>query len=545
MEWQRSHRTSSTKLPDGGDVQPLSVQPLFVQEGAVQPPSVQVVTAGGGVRIYALDDEARAAGLYPGKMVSEARALIPNLQVTEADPERDRAALQDLARWCGRYSPWVSQVFCGNLEAETAGLWFDISGCAHLFGGEDGLLYDLVEKLDGFGVEGRAAAAPTAGAAWALARYGCTGRERSAVLANGKIRDRLSGLSVKSLRLSDEILDGLEKLGLVRVGDLYKLPRMTLTRRFGPQLILRLDQALGEVSEPITPEGEVPAYVTRCTFPDPIGKIEDIEAATLTLLEELGEILVADRMGARKLVLHTYRADGGVSSISIGTSRASAEPTHLHKLFLEKTGDIEAGFGIDVMTMTALETDQISLVQVDTNRAAGAEEDIGALIDRIGNRLGLASVVTLKPHESHQPEWAFKTAMPFAGGSFQDIEDAESESWPQGHLPGVPRPIRMLSVPEPVEVDTNPDTGVIEGLRWRRVAYDVRFSEGPERLSEEWWRDVSTITGERALNVRDYYRIETAADNESSHRFWIYAVCPEGREAHQTADAWFIHGVFA
>lgn len=504
------------------------------------PPAVQVITAKGGVRLYAVDAEAEAMRLYPGMMVSEARALIPDLRATEADPKRDEEALQDLARWCGRYSPWVSQDFCGEHGAQTAGLWFDISGCAHLFGGEDALLYDLVEKLDGFGVEGRAAVAPTAGAAWALARLHCNSMHRTCVAIPQTLRETLQGISVKGLRLSDDILDGLEKLGLTRIGDLYKMPRMTLTRRFGPSLILRLDQALGEVSEPISPDGDVPSFVSRRSFPEPIGKIEDIEAATFTLLEDLGKTLSKKGRGARKLVLHTYRADGGVSSITIGTSRASVDAAHLHRLFLEKTGEIDAGFGIDVMTMTALEIDHVSSVQTENGKIAGAKEDLGALIDRIGNRLGLDKVVTLQPHESHQPEWGFKATTPFAAD-----QDHEEECWPQGHMPGVARPIRMLSAPESVAVETDPDTGAIETLRWRRVAYDIQFFEGPERLSEEWWRDVATITGERCLNVRDYYRIETREENDRSHRFWIYAERMEGVEAHELADAWYIHGVFA
>src|SRR5581483_3187128 len=254
-------------------------------------------------RLEALNAHARAAGLRVHMRLADAKALIPDLVTVAAQPEADRKLIEQLAGWCDRYTPWVAVDPLGAALAEPdamqvcsaggfggdAGLLLDVTGCGHLFGdgekGERALMADLVQRLARHDFTCRAAMADTPGAAWALARYA----ETQAALycpPNGQ-RDALAGLPVDGLRLDPPILETFLKLGLRRIGNLYPLPRAPLQRRFGDQPLTRLDQALGKLDEPIEPRRPPPAFRSRMAFAEPIGRPEDIAAATSRLIASL------------------------------------------------------------------------------------------------------------------------------------------------------------------------------------------------------------------------------------------------------------------
>ena len=138
---------------------------------AVDPnrPLVLVAPGKGGPRLVALNRAAEESGLVAGELLSNARSKVRDLQSRAADPAADAAALRRLALWCLRYTPLVAP---WDEENGADGLFLDITGCAHLFGGEAGLLADLAGRLRRFGLRPRLAIADTPGAAWAIARYG-------------------------------------------------------------------------------------------------------------------------------------------------------------------------------------------------------------------------------------------------------------------------------------------------------------------------------------------------------------------------------------
>ena len=132
-------------------------------------PLVTVIAVQGSLRVAAVNRAAQAAAVVPGLTLADARVVLPDLEVRGADPEGDARALTALADWCGRYTPWTA---AEESREGHHGLWLDITGCAHLFGGEDELLDDLVDRLARFGFAARVAVADTPGTAWAVARFG-------------------------------------------------------------------------------------------------------------------------------------------------------------------------------------------------------------------------------------------------------------------------------------------------------------------------------------------------------------------------------------
>jgi protein ImuB len=471
---------------------------------------------------------AEKGGVFPGQALADARALAPDLRVVDHDPVGDARALDHLAGWCGRYTPWVAP---DGLE----GLWLDITGCAHLFGGEEAMIVDLVGRIARLGLAARAAVADTPGAAWAVARFGAVPRlgpgARAAVVPAGAVNEVLAGLPVAGLRLGPAIADGLARLGLKRIGDLYDLPRGPLAARFGDQVARRLDQALGVSCEPISPRHPVPPHRVGLSLPEPVIAAGDIACGCRRLLHGLCERLQREQRGMRCLEVTLYRVDGTVARARLGTARPVRDTEHLMRLLAHHLGRFDPGFGVEAMALAAPLTEELAPEEIELALAGpdlrsrespapdprGGEE-LAVLIDRLGNRPGTAEVVRLAPHESHVPERAMRIVpvLGRAGG---------------GHWrAGPPRPLRLFPRPHPVEVVAPvPDDPPLQ-FRWRRTDHRVRTAEGPERIAAEWWREDGP--------VRDYYRVE----DTGGQRFWLYR---EGLYAPDRSPRWFLHGLFA
>ena len=488
----------------------------------------------GALRLDAVCARAREAGLVPGMMLADARAMVPTLQVQAAAPEADGRLLTDLTAWCERYTPSVA-IDRSHEHAAGGALWLDVTGCAHLFGDEAALRADLLARLRRQGLAAAAAIADAPGAAWAVAHYGDDApAPMPPIVPPGGARVALAPLPVAALRLDPDTVRMLQRLGLERVESLYPLPRRTLVARFGDALTTRLDQALGLIAEPISPRPPRPAHRAQLSFAEPIAHAEALAPVTRRLLVELCSALAAASLGVRRLTLAFYRVDNSTAAVAVGTSRPCRDARQLERLFAEKLERIDLGFGIERAILEA-ETVEPLLPEPLAWRAMGAGDldqarDLAPLVDRLSNRLGRDAVSQLVPHASHIPEQAQRrvpalssgTAVPFRERGFHDEAPA--------------RPLRLLARPEPIEaVAPVPDEPPVL-FRWRRVLHKVAKVRGPERLAPEWWRAPEV---DPAAATRDYFAVE---DTEGG-RFWLF------REGLYLADAtamprWFLHGLF-
>ncbi|MCG8510352.1 MAG: DNA polymerase Y family protein [Rhodospirillales bacterium] len=499
-------------------------------------PALATVTAAhGGMRIAAASPAAQAGGVMPGLPLADARALLPGLRTVEADPQMDLRALDSLAGWCGRYTPWVSV----DTDAGGAGagaVWLDITGCARLFGGEEALLKDLVVRLRRLGFTARAAIADTPGTAWAVARFGGFGDSNISVVPPRRLRRILAPLPVAGLRLDGATIEGLSRVGLRRIGDLLDQPRAPLAARFGEAVMKRLDQALGKRGETLSPRMPVPLLMVRRAFAEPISRVEDIVGTIRHLLDDLCRQLGKSQQGARRLALALYRTDGTHTAVHIGTSRAVRDANHLERLFREKIEKIDPGFGIEVMVLSVPAADVLEAVQTGLEPDQVCRtEGLARLVDRVGNRLGANRISRFAAQASHIPEKASREIPALVPTPLISSEALESGEF----RPARPRPIHLLPWPEPIEVIAPvPDHPPVM-FRWRRRQHRVMRSDGPERIGPEWWlREQSLDPASNDAATRDYYRVEDA----EGQRFWLYR---EGLYLSGLSPRWYMHGMFA
>ncbi|WP_354000995.1 Y-family DNA polymerase [Pseudotabrizicola formosa] len=466
----------------------------------IEGPFALTLRSGNSDHLHCLNAAADQRGLHRGMPLADARAICPDLSTRPADLAREGAALASLRRWASRYAPMVA-------SDGTDGLIADITGVAHLFGGEGDLRADLHARLARAGLQASSAIAGTRGGAHALARHG------GGIIADGALAQGLGGLPVSALRIDHDTAEALARVGLARIADLAHLPRAPLARRFGAGLVLRLDQALGVQAEPVAAEPDMPHFGVRMTLPDPIGLQSDVMAGLSRLLDRLCAKLALHRMGARRVRLELRRVDRGTVQVEIGLARPMRDPARIAALFAKGVDEIDAGFGIDALRLTAPVTEPLAPEQIGGGPDARQQDALADFLSSTGNRIGFDRVLRLLPAESLIPERSFLLA-----------PAAYSAPEPGSLRHGPARPA-LIFPPEPVEAASgSPPTS----FRWRRMRFTTLRAQGPERIAPEWWFDDPAWRS----GMRDYWRVET----REGPRLWLFHT-PQSPE-------WRIQGEF-
>jgi protein ImuB len=446
--------------------------------------------------------------------VAQAQAMVPGLVIAPADPDDDARALADLAAWCLRYAPLTA-------PDPPDGVWIDATGVTHLFAGEAALLDNIVEHLARGGITTRAAIADTPGAAWAVARHGET--PTTVVPVHGAVV-ALRPLPLRALRLPEDILDGLGRVGFERIEQLLAAPRGPVTLRFGPMVMRRFDQALGRGVEPIEAVPPSEAITCRLAFPEPLLTREALAEMIRKLTTKACVALERRGQGARRLLLIFERVDRTQQSVCVGTARPNRHPAHLTKLLDEQLEHVDPGFGVEAMRLSMPVVEPLGLSQTKARIIADETDaaDLSVLVDRLANRLGTGRLYRAAPVESNVPERSVRR--------IAALSPPSAIGWPRA----LPRPARLLKHPQPVQaLAMLPDHPPAQFV-WRRRRYRIRRADGPERIAGEWWkRDCERCA------TRDYWQVE----DEQGRRFWLYrsgdAVDPA------TGDLrWFLHGFF-
>ncbi|WP_245825111.1 Y-family DNA polymerase, partial [Sphingomonas azotifigens] len=502
-------------------------------EGGVERSRILSRRTGSRSEVAAACPAALTAGIRIGMALTQARALVPALRIDPADPDGDRADLERLAHSLARrWSPSVT------LAGDDL-LFLDLTGVAHLHGGEARMLRRLHALLTRLGFAARIAVADTPGAAWAFARF----RPETLLLCPaGEHTAWLAPLPVEALRLESDALDLLHRLGIDSIGELAALPRAPLVRRFGTTIAARLDQALGRIPEPVTPVTPPEPIAVTQRFAEPIATPEAIAHWLGDLVHRLAEALAEAGQGARRIGLVADRVDGVPQRIGIGLARASRDPAHLLRLLARRIDQIEPGYGLDAMTLHLLRSEPLGSLPVDERLDAETVPDLAPLIDTLATRIGMARLWRMRPVESDVPERSAaalppldppeREAPPMKADDVRQLDrNAPLSPW----HPDWPRPIRLLRRPERLDfvVAELPDQPP-RRFTWRGERHEVVHADGPERIHGEWWKRAAETHA-----TRDYFRVE----DERGRRYWLFRQGDGERQV--TGDlSWYLHGLF-
>jgi len=484
---------------------------------AALPAEVPLVTRGHDGRrmvIAAACKAARGLSLHAGMPLAHAQAMVPDLTIVDATPATDAQALEQLAAWC----MWLSPMTAAD---PPDGVWIDVTGCAHLHGGERPMLSLLSETLAKLGLTGRIAIADTPGAAHAVARFG---KQAVTLIEPGGQAEVLTSLPIDALRVDVAIADGLRRLGLDRIEQLANTPRGPLAKRFGKQVMIRLDQAFGHLREPIQPVLPPETIAIRRSFVEPLSTPEAFVTVILVLVSEACAALERRGEGARRLDLVFERIDATVQVIRIGIAKPVRDVRHLARLLDERIENVDPGMGVEAMRLVLPLVEPLAYAQYRGGLTPGdqGEANMSELIDRLVNRFGPDKIYRLQAVESEVPERS------------QRVISVDARS-PQG-MPSSPwpRPARLLGRPEPIETLAMMPDHPPKAFTWRRIRHHVIHADGPERITGEWWRRSTELVA-----VRDYWTVE----NEAGRRFWLFRQ-GDGVKPGTGQLSWFLHGFY-
>ena len=489
----------------------------WAKSASFAPDAPVVLTLEGphGPIVHAVTKAAAERGARVGARLTDARALDPALTAIPGDPAADGALVERLAQWAGRWSPLVEVDGDPSRVPGTGGLRLDVTGVAHLFGGEPGLVRDIRHRFAKTGLTSRVAVAPTAAAAWALSRH-------APCICGPEVAARVAPLHVSALQLDPGIVRTLERLGLKTVAALIGVPRLALARRFrgAEDVVEALDRALGRKPEPLTAIGTDPPPRALLKLEEPATHPEAASQALERLIPAFVRELEDRRLGARRLSLTGDRVDGSVAVASVATAIPSREPRHLQRLLADKAATLNPEFGFDAFALSAEWTEDLGAAQESLVEEPSGTRELARLVDRLTVKLGPRAVQRPQAVESYLPERA--------SGWISALAKTEPVA-----LPSAQRPQRLLDRPEAIDVIYATPEGMPRRFMWRRAIHDIARVEGPERIAPEWWRQPSSA------RLRDYYRVEDA----DGRRYWIYreGLIGDGRGG---LPAWFIHGLF-
>jgi protein ImuB len=487
--------------------------------GPDEPPLVVVETVRNALRLADCDQHAVKLGLTRGLTLADARARIPGLVVADAEPEADHALRDALAAYCERFTPLV------GLDPPH-GLMLDITGCAHLFGGEAGLTEGIARRMRDAGLSLRQAIAGTPEAARAVSRFGAGG-----IVAPGSDEEATRPLLIAALGIPAETVIALSRAGLKTLGDLAERPSVALSARFGEAIATRLRRTLGREDARITPLRPPPDCVVERHFAEPLLDAGSIEAVVTRLTGEAARLLAARAEGGRVFEIGFFRSDGAVRRLTVETGRPSRDARAVLRLYRERidtlADPLDPGFGFDAIRLAVPVCEPLNEAQASLDGRAVEDEAVADLVDRLVARFGRDRVLRFVALDSHDPRREAK-AVPVSAAPREAI------SWPAPEPDAPPaRPIQLFEPPQPIETLAQVPDGPPLRFRWRRVLHEIARAEGPERIAPEWWRDGPTAP------TRDYYRVEDA----QGRRFWLFrnGLYVQGAEPPR----WFLHGLFA
>lgn len=461
-------------------------------------------------RVLALSPAARAAGVQPGMRRASVLMLLPEARLLERSPAREAEALNAVALAMLQYTPQVAQ-------DDEATLLMDIGASLRLFGGICALCSRVRASLRTLGFTASVSCAPTARAAWLLARRGGKGGRTVKMDSLGR---RLDRLPVALLPPARSYLAWFEGIGCERLGELRRLPRPGLQRRCGRALLDTLDAAYGmgpELFEWIVPPE---SFRARLELFDRIEQADLLLAGAHHLVLQLVGWLCARQLAVERITLLIEHERGRVAMPPTPLEIVLAEPVwrdeHLVRLLRERLAKLELPAPVIGLV---LEAQQVRAMAPPTEslfpEPGGSEEDRMRMLELLVARLGADNVLQALPQADYRPEVANEW-VPVQ----QKVRAADRAARLPPDVHSLPRPSWLLAKP------------IALLMRNHRPFYGspLKVASTPERIEAGWWSDTQ---------ARDYF----IAEGQDHALYWIYRERMVGA-GDDAEPRWYLHGLF-
>ena len=453
-------------------------------------PAVCRVEQRGRALVLVVNAAAQQLGVKVGNTLSAARALAPELVVLERNETLEQQAAEQLALQLYGLSAWVH-------ISEPAMVLLELKASLKLFGGIDKLLAILRASVEQHYSQFVIAVAPTPSAAMLLARAG----DEEPLLHTPNTPGRLAQLPLRVMAATKpEWLSRLEKLGLQHYGELLRLPRAGLQKRFGAELGDYLQSLLGQ--KPECPAAWKPParYEQQQNLQDELSHSADLLPALLTMLEALCEWLQQRAARVQRFSVQLYGYKQRLVQFEVVFLRPNNRVEAMRKLLeLRLEREVLAAPVISITLSAeqliyprALSIGQQSLWMDQQNQ----DDSWWDSLETIQARLGADAALSLACQDEHRPEMAWKSVLP---GEQIDIVPLAAE-----------RPLWLFEEP-------------------RRLSYTEQhrlcLQSRPERIASGWW--------DKDAVYRDYFVAQVG-----NQKLWVF------RDVAQEPAQWFCHGVF-
>lgn len=472
-------------------------------------------------RIADVDARASALGVLPGLKRATALALAPQLVLGQADARRDRRALVSVAHGALAFTPLVSL-------SPPQGVLLEVQSSLRYFGGHAALLKKLKEALRPLGHEIQFASAPTAQGAALLSKQPGDGYCPDLSTLHRRLELAPLGLLV-SVQGHEAALQGM---GLQTLGELRRLPRMGVIRRFGRGLLDELDCAWGLQPDPQVSLTAPPFFDSGLELFARADTTEQVLHGAEVLLARLVAWLSARHAFVRRFTLlmrherrwrHEKKAPE-VTVLEVALAQPSRDTGHLQSLLRERLGRLQLVAPTLALSLQSHDIACQAPPNAELFPAPRSErEGLGRLIERLQARLGAQQVQCFRRVEDHRPE----KSSPCHAALPSEFDGPPSSARPAAKLlSAVPclRPVWLL-----VPAQSLP----VHGDRPLLGGRPLTLLSGPERIESGWW--------DTELAERDYFIAKTL----DGALVWLYRTrLIASADVFSVQSSWFLQGRF-
>ena len=440
--------------------------------------------------IIAINKPSRSLGIKNGMSLSAAYALSNLIEVKHQNKNEEVKKLEEIAISLFKYSSQISINLPNSILIE-------IGASIKLFRDTEHLKNQIKKTIFELGLNAQTAVSPTPlGAIWLAPQ-----QTEATALTIDDLPQHINSLPISTIE-SKNISDiQPSDVGIKTIGELLRIPRSAVTRRWGPHILDQLDRAFGKKPDPYPPFLLPYRFNTKISLNLPASSVTELLFGIHRIIQTMTNYLQVKQRGVIKFKLTITSEENFAHDFSFKLSVPSRNSKHLTNLVQERLNRETIPSRIESIQLKSIRELPITpSSQSLIPQSEHTELDRGQLIDQLQARVGEHSVYGITVYADHRPENSWRTTIP-----------GEQHH----HTPLSHRPSWLLRTPKAlISISDIP-----------QLRGPLTILNGPERIETGWW-DEKDIK-------RDYFLALT----QEYSQVWIYK--------DKKSQRWFLHGIFS